>query len=89
MPLETPFRKSIDADWRFITENRQERIVRFYDLSEGEITRWHWDFGDESTSEEQNPVHQYSRGGEWTVVLTVEGPAGKSIRSKVWDVVTQ
>lgn len=89
MPLEAPFKRGIDADWRFVTENRQERIIRFYDQSVGEITQWHWDFGDGATSEEQNPVHQYNRSGEWTVVLTVEGPAGKSIRSKVWDVVTQ
>ena len=89
MPLEKSFKKPIDANWKFLTESREKRIVRFYDNSVGEITKWHWDFGDGKSSEEQNPVYQYSRGGEWTVVLTVEGPAGKSVRSKVWDVVTQ
>lgn len=89
MPLEQVLRKPIDANWRFYTENRDERIIRFYDCSEGEITRWHWDFGDGGTSSEKNPVHQYKEGKEWTVILTVEGPAGKSVRSKVWDVVTQ
>jgi len=33
--------------------------------------------------------HNYEKAGEWTVVLTVEGPEGTSIRSKVWDVVTK
>ncbi len=89
MPLEEQFRKPIDANWRFITENREQRIIRFYDNSVGKITRWHWDFGDGESSEEKNPVHQYKEGKEWVVILTVEGPDGKSVRSKVWDVVTQ
>ena len=63
--------------------------VYFTDLSVYEPTEWHWDFGDGKFSEEQNPVHQYSKGGEWTVILTVEGKEGKSVRSKVWDVVTK
>jgi hypothetical protein len=89
MPLEDSFRKPLEANWRFAEDNRIQRIIRFYDESEGEIREWHWDFGDGKTSDEANPVHQYDRGGEWTVVLTVEGPAGKSVRSKVWDVVTR
>jgi hypothetical protein len=89
MPLEKEFAKAIDANWKFATENREKRIIRFYDHSVGEITKWHWDFGDGESSEEQNPVHQYKQGKEWVVILTVEGPAGKSVRSKVWDVVTQ
>ncbi len=89
MPLEGKYRKVIDANWRFITEDREKRVIRFYDKSEGNITKWHWDFGDGTSSEEQNPVHQYKQGKEWAVILTVEGPDGKSTRSKVWDVVTQ
>lgn len=89
MPLEKNFQKPIDANWRFVTENLDERIIRFYDTSTGEVTKWHWDFGDGESSGEKNPVHQYKQGKEWTVVLTVEGPAGKSVRSKVWDVVTK
>ena len=89
MPLEEKYRKPIDANWRFITEDREKRRIRFYDQSSGIITKWHWDFGDGTFSQEQNPAHQYKQGKEWVVVLTVEGPAGKSTRSKVWDVVTQ
>ncbi len=89
MPLLGQYKKSIDANWRFVTENRDERIIRFYDQSVGQITKYHWDFGDGTTSEEKNPVHQYKTGKEWVVILTVEGPAGKSVRSKVWDVVTK
>jgi len=32
---------------------------------------FHWDFGDEETSEEQNPTHEYSNAGNYTVTLTV------------------
>jgi len=32
---------------------------------------YHWDFGDDATSEEQNPSHTYTAPGEYTVTLTV------------------
>jgi PKD repeat protein len=32
---------------------------------------WFWDFGDGTSSEEQNPSHQYEASGNYTVVLTV------------------
>jgi len=32
---------------------------------------YHWDFGDEETSEEQNPTHEYDTAGNYTVSLTV------------------
>jgi len=89
MPLEKSFIKKIDANWKCVTENRDQRIIRFYDHSIGKIKKYHWDFGDGTTSEEKNPVHQYNQGKEWVVILTVEGPAGKSVRSKVWEVVTK
>lgn len=89
MPLEPEFRKAITADWTFNEADRDERIIHFLDCSVGEVTKWHWDFGDGNTSTERNPVHQYQKEGDWTVILTVEGRGGKSIRSKVWDVVTK
>jgi PKD repeat protein len=33
------------------------------------ITSWYWDFGDNSNSTEQNPVHVYSNPGTYTVSL--------------------
>jgi parallel beta-helix repeat protein len=32
---------------------------------------WFWDFGDGYTSNEQNPVHTYTKTGKYTVTLTV------------------
>ncbi|MFN8209312.1 MAG: PKD domain-containing protein [Bacteroidales bacterium] len=34
--------------------------INFYDLSRGEEVSWHWDFGDGSWSEEQNPMHIFT-----------------------------
>jgi PKD repeat protein len=88
MPPEDGLKNRIEANWKFNIESNDKWIIRFFDHSVGEINKWHWDFGDGKTSEEENPVHQYNRAGAWTVILTVEGPAGKSVRSKVWDIVT-
>jgi hypothetical protein len=88
MPLEEKFVKPIAAEWSFKIVDEDMRIVAFKDESAGRITKWHWEFGDGTTSEEQNPIHEYFNGkGYYTsTVLTVEGPAGKSSMSKPWDV---
>jgi hypothetical protein len=86
MPLEPQFRKPIDARWSFKVVDMKRRLVAFEDDSEGQITSWKWDFGDGTTSNEQNPIHEYKAANEYVVVLNVEGPAGKSRLSKIWDV---
>jgi hypothetical protein len=86
MPLEAKFLKPIAADWSFQIVNIDRRVVAFQDESIGKITRWKWDFGDGTTSREQHPIHTYAKPGQFVVVLDVEGPAGKSRLSKVWDV---
>jgi PKD repeat protein len=62
------------------------RLVAFQDESIGKITSWRWDFGDGTTSTEQHPLHTYQKAGQYVVALYIEGPAGKSRMSKVWDV---
>lgn len=89
MPLEEKHQKTIEANWAFSEVNRNERIIQFMDRSVGEVEKWNWDFGDGSSSSIQHPQHHYNKEGNWTVILTVEGPGGRSIRSKVWDVVTK
>lgn len=54
--------------------------VYFQDASLGYVTSWEWDFGDGTTSNEQNPFHEYLFAGVYTVTLTVQGPYGKSTR---------
>ncbi len=43
----------------------------FTDLSWGEPTSWQWDFGDGTTSSQQNPVHDFSRDGVFYVCLSI------------------
>ena len=89
MPLEQKYTAPILANWSFLEVDRAQRWIQFKDESVGKVEQWHWDFGDGTSSTEQNPSHRYSEGGEWTVVLTIIGPEGKSVRSKVWNVVTR
>lgn len=86
MPLEEQFKKPITAQWTFNVVDRNRRMVAFTDQSEGQITSWKWDFGDGTTSTEQNPIHQYKEAGKYIVILNIEGPKGKSRMSKIWDV---
>ena len=51
--------------------------LAFTDQSEGAIS-WLWNFGDGSTSTEQNPIHAYSDTGLYQVTLTVIGAEGCS-----------
>jgi hypothetical protein len=87
MPLEEQFHKPVEAQFAVNVVDMERRVVAFQDLSYGKITSWQWDFGDGASSAEQHPIHTYSKGGEYIVVLTVQGPAGKARRAKVWDVV--
>jgi hypothetical protein len=43
---------------------------------------WHWDFGDDTTSEEQNPSHTYKAPGEYPVMVTVMDSNGGSFYDK-------
>jgi len=86
MPLEQRFLPTILAQWSFTIVDMDRRLVAFKDLSYGDITSWHWDFGDGTTSDEQHPIHRYTKTGDYVVVLNVEGPAGKARRVKVRNV---
>ncbi|MBF0432337.1 MAG: PKD domain-containing protein [Fibrobacteria bacterium] len=50
--------------------------------SGGPVVSWHWDFGDGATSSSQNPNHQYTVSGTYTVILTASGPDGNDIETK-------
>ncbi len=86
MPLEKQYVKELQADWSHLVYDMDKRLVLFKDESIGKISSWHWDFGDGTESNEQNPSHIYEKPGQYVVVLNVQGPAGESRMSKVWDV---
>ena len=45
--------------------------IQFTDLSSGSPTSWLWNFGDNTTSTQQNPTHTYQSIDTFTVCLTV------------------
>jgi len=51
--------------------------VDFTDQSTG-ATSWLWDFGDGTSSSEQNPSHAYTAPGNYTVTLTVANHCGSA-----------
>ena len=59
------------------TSGRAPLMVQFVDLSNGNPVTWNWDFGDEYSSQEENPIHTYQRG-VYSVKLTVYDQDGES-----------
>ena len=57
--------------------------VTFTDLSAGDITRWHWNFGDGQFSDASETGHMYTSAGNYTVSLAVMGPGGSDVETKV------
>ncbi len=73
----------------FTVDSRQGKapfIVKFHDLSAGNPTAWLWEFGDGSTSTEQNPIHLYPFEGAYDVRLTVSNQYGEDTIFKTGSV---
>lgn len=60
--------------------------VQFYDASTTNTTGWNWDFGDGTTSTEQNPSHTYTVAGTYTVSLEATNESGTFTKTSVIDV---
>jgi PKD repeat protein/Zn-dependent protease len=45
-------------------------VVSFTDRTNGAPDSWNWDFGDGSTSREQNPTHAYTQAGIFSITLS-------------------
>ena len=57
------------------------KSVAFDDQSsdpDGEVTAWHWEFGDGDTSTERHPAHTYAEPGTYPVKLTVTDEDGRT-----------
>ena len=54
--------------------------LTFTDASSGAVS-WLWDFGDNNSSTQQNPVHTYSNPGNYTITLTINNGGCSSTQS--------
>ena len=87
MPLENEFLEPIKASWTFEIIDEEKGIVAFKDESIGKIDKWTWDFGNDDSSTEQNPIYHFKEKGVRKVItLEVEGPEGSSKRTRYWEV---
>ena len=87
MPLEPSLQPELYAEWNYQIVDMDRRVVAFKDESMGDVTSWHWDFGDGTTSTEQHPIHTFTSSQMRPVItLTVQGPEGESKRTRYWEV---
>ena len=80
-PVGTPPTAFFDA----MVDNANHLAVHFTDGStdpDGHIVAWSWDFGDGTTSTEQNPMHTYAAAGSYKVTLQVTDD-GRNTRGAV------
>lgn len=56
--------------------SRPNDTVYFRDQSDSTAVSWLWDFGDGTSSTQQNPGHAYSETDDFTICLTVTDAAG-------------
>ena len=63
-----------------VTQGEAPLDVTFTDLSSEIPTGWSWDFGDSGASSSQNPTHQYTTEGTYTVSLTATNANGSHTR---------
>ena len=58
------------ADFSYHPDSQNPLMVDFTDKSTGGVNRWHWTYGDGTTSDERNPVHTFPGYGKFPVCLT-------------------
>jgi PKD repeat protein len=61
-----------------ITNGSAPLSVQFTCTSTGHPTSWDWNFGDNGTSNERDPVHTYNTPGNYNVSLTAINDAGNN-----------
>jgi len=75
-----------DADADFTSSTNGATTV-FTNTSSNANT-YHWDFGDGSTSNQENPTHIYANDGTYTVTLTASNSCGTSTFTQIVTIIT-
>ena len=79
VPTNTPtIPRPIAGFTQDLTSGNAPLVVSFTNLSQGQIDKHSWDFGDGGNSSKKNPTHTFKTPGLYTVKLKVTGPGGKS-----------
>lgn len=68
-----------DCNAAFFVEDLDSLTVLFNDISRdggSPVIAWRWDFGDDTFSNEPNPLHQYKKEGSYKVSLTIVTESG-------------
>ena len=74
----------VPVEASFLFENSQDNLsVQFLNTSEGNPTKFRWDFGDGEKSSEENPSHLYALPGDYPVKLTVSKPGSEDSASAI------
>jgi PKD repeat protein len=71
------------ADFYIIPSSTIPLTINFMDQSTGSPISWSWNFGDETTSTNENPLHTYTTAGKYTVTLTVNYIIGTETRTVI------
>ncbi len=82
-PTCTPSLAAPEAAFSSNIDQTCNGIVQFSDESINIPQTWTWDFGDGTTSEEQNPFHVYETEGIYTVSLEVSNELGMDSSTQI------
>lgn len=72
------FPKGPEAQFSFEVDTNNYKVLHFTDQSKGDPTSWYWQFGNDGTSTEKDPTHEFKNDGTYIVSLSVENAGGTS-----------
>jgi gliding motility-associated-like protein len=77
-------KKQEELEIAIFSDRRDNQHYRFRAESNGENSKYAWDFGDGTTSSQMNPEHFFGKGGNYQVSLTViDGERAKTVYYQV------
>ncbi|KAB2814656.1 S8 family serine peptidase [Phaeocystidibacter luteus] len=65
-----------DYTYAFVTNTNGLDVQFSSNISSGQIDTYYWDFGDGDTSSAANPLHSYTVGGSYNIMLITENDCG-------------